>query len=782
MEINDAKIGIRVNHFKYGNGTITNVTRNITVEFDIEMEGKKVRTFSADALVIAKSEPPKNVKMVSVSKLKKNDAVFSELDGEGIVTETSGFFHCVVKFKNGITKKVLINSLKKIENEEEELFESDENVDELPEFDSFKVYPYNYSTQNCFSTESKEILTWLRKHYENGIAAVESFTVDNEVKTKNSTGFFLIPNKGVVVFKVFDDSDEKELVNSLPVYDVMYSYDKKIMIDRFMDSKILCSFNGNGKIQRFPLKYIYIFQNMTSEKMKYIYKNSDVINKNFFFKYFKSKSEIFSEWEPYDNNFTKIDEGIYANITEKVIPFYSIWNGKDSNVIKASDENKIGEFSKITGKENVYRALNLDDEQINIINNTKQGHWLTLANPGTGKSVILLAKAHRLISQKSTENILITCYNKNLCDTHDWNSIIFGLKTENFWIHTFHNLVFRLLDKYKMWNGRTREEYLENEELFNDAVNRIIYRIDNQQINPFFDAIFIDEVQLIMPLWIKMCYKLLKKDGYFELFGDLNQNVRSIKLKGLASWQDKKILNFNWQGRVRYFERNYRNSIIINEYLKAMINTLNEKLANYGKKFNSEDACLNSNAFRKVNRHVHVFGKSSKELHVRVVNMIKQIKKSYDYSEIAIILPARQLKTINYYPLEELKTALYKGKIPYSVICNDSIQTPISSINGVVLTTIDSALGLDFKAVIFCGTKYFNYYWTGDGKQRVLNEESFSGPNKEVAIDSYCEIGRKIYSACSRAKDVLVILDDLPETSIVKELFLPKEGMKYVKQ
>ena len=41
------------------------------------------------------------------------------------------------------------------------------------------------------------------------------------------------------------------------------------------------------------------------------------------------------------------------------------------------------------------------------------------------------------------------------------------------------------------------------------------------------------------------------------------------------------------------------------------------------------------------------------------------------------------------------------------------------------------------------------------------------------------EIGKKIYSACSRAREGLYIIDDLDSDSPIKEIFRPKSGRRY---
>ena len=92
----------------------------------------------------------------------------------------------------------------------------------------------------------------------------------------------------------------------------------------------------------------------------------------------------------------------------------------------------------------------------------------------------------------------------------------------------------------------------------------------------------------------------------------------------------------------------------------------------------------------------------------------------------------------------------------------------LNDTNGIIFTTIDSSLGLDFDVVIVCGTAYWKNYW-GKGVKKTLSSDKLC-EGDEDAIKSYCEYGRKLYSACSRARNGLIIIDDLPVDSPIKEL------------
>ena len=69
--------------------------------------------------------------------------------------------------------------------------------------------------------------------------------------------------------------------------------------------------------------------------------------------------------------------------------------------------------------------------------------------------------------------------------------------------------------------------------------------------------------------------------------------------------------------------------------------------------------------------------------------------------------------------------------------------------------------------VIVCGTAYWKYYW--NNSKRLLTQDKLDSGD-DSAITAYCEYGRKLYSACSRARNGLIIVDDLPNDSPIREL------------
>lgn len=763
------KIGDKVFHpIGYGNGEVISINGEfIKVKFDkfpVEIEIHK------DYLKLVSTD---TIKGFSIG-MKVINGTF----GVGKIISLSDSL-AEIEFSDKI-RKMSYASLKEYIDINETIEE--EHVDEFNE--SFKIIPSNYATQSYYKTSSKEIMTYCRKKFESGIASIQSF----ENEDKNSKGFLLVPEKGVIVFKVFDDLNIDYFSEEIffKVLSSNYNVENKQILDKFLNSKSLCEINDKGKILKFPLRYIYVVQNISWEKLSSsIRKKILTCNIPIYFRNFSSDNPLFDNFNDYSINFSRIDEKMYANIMERVVPENVTLIVKIRKEDKCVEiENDKNSFVPLNGKEKEFRALCLDDDQINFINNTKPGHWLTLANPGTGKSVILLSKAYRLLTYNKSFKILITCFNVNLCTHHTMFSELSGLKNDNLHLLRFYQMVFKLLDEYHIDYSSINVCYSDEEKL-EKAVEILNSHIDSGRIKPLFDAIFIDEVQLFEPLWISICHKLLKNknESYFDLYGDLNQCVRSAKLKGKASWQDKNFINLNWQGRTRYLNKNYRNSRIINEYIKNMIFEFNQTLDNYGAEVIKDVVDLKSHSVRKGKHKVLVIDISQDKLQKTVVSLVKQVHEKWkaDYNEIAILFPASQLNTkyIKYFPLNWITECLSNEGIEYSLLFGKQ-KISLMNAGGVMLSTVDSALGLDFKYVILCGLKYWSYYWPNNSMPVKLSEESLiykKHPN--VAMDYFTEIGRKIYSACSRAKSGLIIVNDLDESSPVQRIIKPKGGKDF---
>lgn len=718
----------------------------------------------------------------STDSINVGDLVIQDEFGEGIVVERRNSSTFLVRFDNGFKALVSKNELKKVEMQV-----VDDGSEEETDDTSFSVIPSNYSEQDCYSKNAKLLLNFLRKKYKDGgMASIKSYPDGN-----GEIGVLVVPNKGIVVFKMINnwtESDADLLKSQIAIKTLNKQYEdfRNYYLNKFYLSKVFCFCGEQFKILKYPIRFVFLLENIDLSKIsKTELSQIDLKNKNILFKRFSSildGNDLLSNFEKFeDMNAPMVGPSCYGAVLERVIPENAtlVDIASSAKPSKEPPPRYNSGFKPITGKEREFDALGLDDSQIKAINDTKTGHYLTLANPGTGKSVLLVSKAYR-IQSTNPGNVLITCFNNNLAEHHNTFAQISGMKTNKLRIATFHGFIKEMLSE------KDRDEVLAIEAQTEDIGQRfermfssLTKKLDAGKLRTFnFDAIFIDEVQLFRPEWIDFCYRLLSqqkgKEFFFEMFGDINQDVKELKPKGKAPWQLTRYVP-SLRGRTKYLKVNYRNNKIIASFLNLAITNLNNFLQSKGVPVDEELACLTSNATREGKLNPKKFY-SKKGSFLRVVKIIQDLVDNpitkAEYTDIAIIYPAKQY--LDYYtPIVAIENELNQANIPFCYICGDMLtKKKIFDCDGVIFTTIDSSMGLDFKYVILCGLHYWDLVHI-DGKKKPAELHEFYKTNEYAALRRIGEIGKCFYTGCSRAREGLFIIDDLDIASPLRDIVWP---------
>ena len=263
--------------------------------------------------------------------------------------------------------------------------------------------------------------------------------------------------------------------------------------------------------------------------------------------------------------------------------------------------------------------------------------------------------------------------------------------------------------------------------------------------------------------------------------GDLNQAVRALSRKGDAPWKRMNGIQLDFTGRVRYIEKNYRNSQEIGEYISHMLQHMNTRLSmldlinSLEYEYNSFKVGTNPTIALKVRT-----GVQRTSIKTSVIAAIKEIATTYriSYSDIAVLFPFRKVPYLNYHFLYWLQQGLDEEGISYSMIINEKdgffVKKKPGDITGVVISTIESSLGLDFKAVILAGLFPYNYVnLNGQVGSEIKTWSAIKNMPEEqqTAVQSQM---RAVYTACSRARDVLYVISDLkpgtPMEEIIKQV------------
>lgn len=643
---------------------------------------------------------------------------------------------------------------------------------------SLRLWPKNYEGKDFITAEEKRLLKGAARNFVDGHFAID---IDPMGCTSagSKMGLFISPSEGLITFSILKGDVEIDNVNA---YLLSIKFYEDIIYDRLLDSMALIARNGEKKVLKFPYKHIIVFP--SAEGVKAFPQGIiSVLSNRVYRSFFRpidsqgkerriSDLKIFSGIEKsYDGSFSGMTELECRCIFERLAPEYSVIISENEPVFIPTTSSISEEDMLITGNEVEYKTFFLDEYQVGIVNEMGKGHRVVLANPGAGKSVLLLSKAFKYSKMYKGSKILLTCYNNNLANSYLFKHECAGFVTQNLYIMTFHRLVKKI---YEECLG-TPKVKIEDED-----IAACISFIKRGKVKLDFKAIFVDEVQIFDPQYLELCFLLLDKkdnDYTFLMAGDLNQKIRSSSKRGDAPWKNMKGINLDFTGRVRYIEKNYRNSKQISEYISKMLELMNkrfsalEMISSFEYEYNSFKLGEKKTIALEVTQNV-----PKSEIQSTVINAVDEISTKYKtaFNDIAILFPYRRHSLAHYYFLDWIKKGLDEKEIPYSVIIrSDDHPVRYSDTSGVVLSTIESSLGLDFKAVIVAGLKPYDFV-VDDSQERKVSIpvkswaaiKEMSAINKERVQNQM----RSVYTACSRAREILYVISDLKPNTPMDEI------------
>ncbi len=647
---------------------------------------------------------------------------------------------------------------------------------------SIRLWPQDYERKEHITKAEKALLRYAARNFQSGHIAVgiDPLGLSSE---KIKLGMYISPNKGLITFSIYTGK-----ISALPVVfyrNYVEMVEGKIQ-ERLLDSKLLIVRNGQNKALKFPYKHIVMFPDEIAGKASV---SPEELTQLLNYATFDSFRPITSSGKekriedlrmfdgircPYDKTFKTLSTAECRAIFERLAPEYTVVMNETENVRIAEKKTFVTDVDlRITGREVEYKTFFLDEYQVGVVNDMGKGHRVILANPGAGKSVLLLSKAFKYASLYKDSKVLLTCYNNNLADSYNFkrNCANFG-ENDNLFIMTFHKLVKKIYEE-------CLHSHCETNIATDEEIQKCIDWVKQGKVNLKFKAIFIDEVQIFDPLYLELCYSLLEEDEdhVFLMAGDLNQAVRALSRKGDAPWKRINGVHLDFTGRVRYIEKNYRNSKEIGEYISHMLQHMNTRLSmldlinSLEYEYNSFKIGTNPTVALKVQTGVQRI-----DIKKQVVAAIKEISTKYkiSYSDIAVLFPYRQVPYHKYYFLYWLQQGLDEEGIPYSMIINEHegshIKARQGDISGVIISTIESSLGLDFKAVILAGLYPYNYVNVDGevvGEIKTWTSIKNMPENQQTAVQSQM---RAVYTACSRARDVLYVISDLNPGSPMEEI------------
>ena len=607
----------------------------------------------------------------------------------------------------------------------------------------------------------------------------------NPAMLSNESMHVLLFADGILFLKFLEGmTDEAQFATLMPfLIDSVYKQSADIISAKLLSNQALV--DKSGKI-KFPFNIVYVFpafsrtsfQNAGDEKLQAFVANSCLFKDDLF--KFRSSFDgaVFRLLQHPISKCSEqrmtINDNNVNSILQRIAPEYVTI--RVSNVVDA--ETKAGadnELLVVTDNDVAVKAFRLDDEQINIINKISKGDQLILACAGSGKSVLLIAKCFKAAEMNPDKQFLITCRNRNLYYLYTWFIDRAGLKAKNVTC-----LTFEALSRHLLVNNGIPIAGID----FTQYVNYAISNFNKGRIKDRFYGIFIDEVQQFDQEWYKFCFNLLENkssdDHIFVICGDKTQRLAKLQKQGRAPWNaGEGYPNYRGGNKNIRIERNYRNCIEINEYINRFVSHAKRYLYEI-----QSDAELDPDMFLRGKSVFHGPGVTIKQLKDKsnmgeAKAVYESIVKIHDeqgipYDEIAVIMFNSSYKKrfagwADYpYNLEgSLSEILNSKDITFCRMYKHDMVwgAKFGESEGVKFIKIESALGLDFRAAVFCGLLPFGEYnktKLPDWEILRVNEESFQEHLKNAQDDI-----RFLYVACTRAKEILhIILPETAETSV----------------
>ncbi|KZZ84106.1 3'-5' exonuclease [Bacillus sp. SJS] len=345
----------------------------------------------------------------------------------------------------------------------------------------------------------------------------------------------------------------------------------------------------------------------------------------------------------------------------------------------------------------LHEIKTMDLHQENLARQIGDKNRLIRGVAGSGKTLILSARAKYLSKQHPEWKILVLCYNISLAqeirhmirmkmnepdslfDFDPINAANDG-DLKNIQVYNFH-----------AW---LKQEMKISEKQIPIFVQKLA---SGEAILPKYDAILIDEGQDFEPEWLSLASSVLNPDTQMLLLvEDRVQNIYSRKRSyvqdtGLSFQGRSKILSINYRNTaqiVKFAWDFYRNhSAMKNKVVKGSIE--------------GEEIISPQSTRRRGPEPAILKGKNLKEEMGFAIKLMKRLhaEKGVPYSEMLILY--RVKRTYNQNIIETIQKELKAAGIPNFWLTEnaDSKRGYEKNQEKVVISTIDSSKGLDFQAV-----------------------------------------------------------------------------------
>ncbi|MCP9883339.1 AAA family ATPase [Cyanobium sp. Alchichica 3B3-8F6] len=376
----------------------------------------------------------------------------------------------------------------------------------------------------------------------------------------------------------------------------------------------------------------------------------------------------------------------------------------------------------------------LDLQQERAAKQLGDGHRILSGVAGSGKTLILTARAKWLLEGNPDQRVLITCFNVTLAAyirsvVHGGKRVVAKLCSPGVEARHFHGWAKAICGSLPQYGSRDEDDV--DEELATLVMEKLEARPELR-----YDAILVDEAHIMHPSWFKALKASLKEpdEGSLLIVNDASQKLRKRKRFSWAS------VGINARGRTRIYKKNYRNT---REILACAWSTLSTLVASEPEAEEAFPVVIPDQS----DRH----GGTPKLILAKSVSSVEQLALGACKQEIASGVEAKSIALIYRYGggkfsdrIQRLLTQSARqlnGEALYWVT-RDATTRSSYGINqpGIRLITTQSALGLEFKSVYLLWLEDFD---------RALDTANLEQQLRDL---------RELYVAMTRAQDHLTLI------------------------
>jgi hypothetical protein len=333
----------------------------------------------------------------------------------------------------------------------------------------------------------------------------------------------------------------------------------------------------------------------------------------------------------------------------------------------------------------------LDRTQERLARNIGDGHHIIAGVAGSGKTVLLLARARLVAQRDPSKRVLVLCYNRTLAT---WLRSCLG-----------NDPALRNVEvaSFRQWaERRTRSRWQHDSEGFRDYEERLgrlaLDATGALSDDEKYDALLIDEGQDFHPDWLRAAVNTLKGDGTGDLLIAVDGAQSVYGRPRSFTW---KSVGVDARGRTKGLSKNYRNTKQIIELAWDVTQ------AGAPKDDGSEPHARvrPTRAARNGPKPHYLACSDWADERARVSGLVCDwLAQGIRPDQIGILYPRHEGQRIEL--LYDTLRAV--GSVNWITNVNDpGARDQFAIRHGVQLSTIHSAKGLQFPAVILVGVDQF---------------------------------------------------------------------------